>query len=158
MLDINFVDGTEQTANPNGTNAFSQVASLVSMGLKANPVGLALAGVEHFIKATSGKSILTITTENRVYALNNAKDDLLKIVDRSQVGVGKALEKVGLEVLGRIKESEEETPIQPQVQSDLSADKESALGKLRDISLLHDQGILDDEEYRAAKARIIENI
>ena len=93
------------TATPKNT-AVQTVSGLIGGGIKALPLGAVVAavgaGTSHVIKAKSGKSMLTITTDMNIHALTNEGQNSMGItvVLRDQVPIGRALERAALTALG----------------------------------------------------------
>lgn len=143
--------GTKNNAEESSTNSLLRTASsLVGKGLKATLPGLAIQGASHILqRKLEKKSTLTITTDHEVHVIAKTNP--------SDTEVGQALEKAAQKILGNTAASLTATP-QPAVMPPpppTQPSKASTADRLRELAVLHDDGILDDAEFAAAKAKIL---
>ncbi|GAB3257457.1 hypothetical protein GCM10027425_18520 [Alteromonas gracilis] len=136
--------------------------------MKASAPGLAMAGIAHIAGAENRTSYLTITTERQIYTLSNQVPNSmgLKTPKKSHVDVGLALQAAGEAVLG----SREPSPPASSPSSAATISPSPAAGaaasaspmglaeRLRELAALHHEGVLSDEEFAAAKAKLLSGL
>lgn len=125
--------------------------------MKATAPGLAVAGLTHFVGAEGRKSFLTIATDKEIHTLTNESHN--GFVTKSNKGhneVGLVLEVAGNSVRGvvRVAAHEPVSEPQPAVVSPAAA-KPTLAERLRELADLHKDGILSDDEFAAAKAKLL---
>lgn len=175
LLSITFVPPGPETAGAGvaGTvmqgTAVQAVTAIAKGGagiMKASAPGLAITGVAHVAKSMAGKSTLTITTDREIHTLTN-QVGTLRIVKKEHEGVGRELERAGNSVLGVIEAgaSVESVPALPSGATGSTGSSGPSAGsaptisdRLRELAGLHAEGILDDAEFAAAKAKLLESL
>lgn len=136
--------------------------------MKASAPGLAAAGIAHVASQGSRTSYLTITTDRQIYTLSNQIPNSvgIKTAKRSHADVGRALEAAGNTVLG-IDISTTSAPgggtTQPEAaEAQPHVAVESSPGgvteRLRELATLHREGILSDDEFASAKAKVLDGL
>jgi hypothetical protein len=120
--------------------------SFVGKGMKATLPGLAIQGVGHLLqRKLEKKATLTITTDHEVHVIVKTNSEDLE--------VGQALEKVAQTILGSAATTAPQ-PTMPQLPP-AQPSRSSTAERIRELATLHDDGILDDAEFAAAKAKIL---
>jgi len=138
------------------------VASLLKGGknlMKGTAPGLAAAGVAHLMGAEGRKTFLTITTDKQIHTLVSTSKG-------GQADVGLALEAAGQSVLGMTAPGPGSSPRLPPEQSTeapeaaaVHADAQPTLAsRLRDLAGLHKDGVLSDDEFASAKAKLLDSL
>ncbi|BDA65697.1 SHOCT domain-containing protein [Actinomyces capricornis] len=168
---ISFISGTPESSSGASSIAGGAViqmaGSLVTKGLKASVPGMAIAGASHIAKQMSGKSTLTISTDTGTRTLTNQVDNGLgiKVVRREQESVGRALESAGNSVISlnseerrRLHPIEASSPMNASNNMVVSTTTPSFSDRMRELSQLHAEGVLDDAEFATAKARLLETL
>lgn len=179
LISVAFVEGqtdpaahaSSATATPKNT-AVQTVSGLIGGGIKALPLGAVVAavgaGTSHVIKAKSGKSMLTITTDMNIHALTNEGQNSMGItvVLRDQVPIGRALERAALTALGLPLPQERaqiEARVSPESHSDAPGSPtqqqvSSVTDRLRELATLHREGLINETEFAIAKAKLLGNM
>jgi len=141
------------------------VTSLLKGGknlMKGTAPGLAAAGAAHLMGAEGRKTFLTITTDKQIHTLVSTSKG-------GQADVGLALEAAGQSVLGgddvtapgpgslpRL--TAEQSTAAPEAAA-VHADAQPTLpSRLRDLAELHKDGVLSDEEFSSAKAKLLDSL
>lgn len=147
--------------------AIQAVAAIAKGGagiMKASSPGLAMTGAAHVARSMTDKSALTIVTDRKIYTLTNQLG-MLRIVKKEHEGVGRELERVGKSVLGVVEAgaSAESVPVLPTGETDPMSSPGAGSAptisdRLRELAGLHAEGILDDAEFAAAKAKLLESL
>ena len=131
----------------------------VSGGLmKATAPGLAVAGLTHLAGAEGRKSYLTIATDKEIHTLTNQSHNGFGVTktNKGHNEVGLALEVAGNSVLGVVGVAAQEPTSAPQPAVVSPAAAEPTLSeRLRELAGLHKDGILSDDEFAAAKAKLL---
>ena len=130
----------------------------VSGGLmKASVPGLAVAGVAHLAGAEGRKSFLTIASDKEIHTLTNQSSN--GFVTKSNKGhneVGLALEAAGNSVLSVAGVAAHEPVSEPRSAVVSPAAAAPTLSeRLRELADLHNDGILSDDEFAAAKTKLL---
>ncbi len=148
---------------------------VVSMIAKRHPVGMAVsggiglaaAGAGTVAKIISAKAVLTITTDQRVHVLTNQTKHPttgLPMPRKDHESVGAVLEQTGNSVLtalgrGPVSLSAPALPSgqvePPQRVSASPVSTVDVTASLRDLAQLHNEGVLDDEEFLEAKRQLL---
>lgn len=138
------------------------VAGLLKGGaglMKASAPGLAVAGVAHLAGAEGRKSYLTIATERQVHSLTNQTGvGVVKKIHKAHSEVGAVLEAAGNRVLGVVAEDARQAdPASrpPALQVTQDPAPPTLAERLRELAGLHHEGILSEDEFAAAKAKLI---
>lgn len=159
LIDASFDPGSSVGTDASGATLIGSAASIIGgtlRGFRGSLPGLAVAGVGHYLSKRRGKACLTFATEYTVHSLTNEVIADQKF-ERSHISMGESLYRAAMKALG--KPLSNEAPVQPQISKAQAQSLElSAPEKLRKLSILHTEGILSDEEFAQAKARIIENL
>ena len=147
---------------------------VVSMIAKRNPAvmaisaaGVAAAGAGAVAKIISVKAVLTITTDQRVHVLTNQTKHPttgIPMPRKDHESVGAVLEQTGNSVLtalgrGPVSLSAPALPSgqvePPQRVSASPVSTVDVTASLRDLAQLHNEGVLDDEEFLEAKRQLL---
>ncbi|GAA5090794.1 hypothetical protein GCM10025760_16950 [Microbacterium yannicii] len=137
------------------------VTSIMSGGkslMKGTVPGLAVAGVTHLAGTGARRSILMVVTDKAIHTLSNQyKNSIgIKTSNKGHSDVGRALQSAGNAVLGM---SEPATTSSTQAVDRVGASQgptvPSLSDRLRELSSLHREGILSDEEFAESKARVL---
>lgn len=179
LLSITFTTSGQEKSSavaPAGLEgvAVQAVSSLLKGGaglMKGTVPGLAATGVAHIAKSMSGKSSLSVATDLKIHTLTNQfKNDYgIPTVKHEHETVGRTLEQVGNSVLRTLGVVVPEPPTHTEPLNTLSTDvvNQSATviqaavatrripERLRELASLHSDGILDDAEFMAAKAKLL---
>jgi hypothetical protein len=129
--------------------------------VKASAPGLAVAGIAHIAGQGSRTSYLTITTDRQIYTLSNQIPNSvgIKTAKQAHVDVGTALEAAGNGVLGINGRHSAETDAgvgAPTTPTEAAAPSAPGLAdRLRELATLHQEGVLSDEEFAGAKAKLL---
>ena len=134
--------------------------------VKTSAPGLAAAGIAHVASQGSRTSYLTITTDRRIYTLSNQIPNSvgLKTAKQSHVDVGIALAAAGDGVLGTdappAPEADPAATVQRVVAAEAATQSAapSLADRLRELAILHQEGVLSDEEFAGAKARLLSGL
>lgn len=144
------------------------VTSLMKGGkalMKGSAPGLAMAGIAHLATTEARTSVLTIATDKEIHTLTNrSHNGFISKVNKRQNEVGLALESAGSSVL-KVHGAGQESVLEPQyvayhqpVAPSQSAGDPTVSERLRELAALHKEGILSDEEFSAAKAKLLGEI
>jgi hypothetical protein len=174
LRSITFTPAASDQASAGGPGLESAVGPVVANLLKGtkhlmktSAPGLAAAGIAHVASTESRTSHLTITTDRQIYALSNQVQNSvgLKTAKKSHVDVGLALQAAGNAVLGIDSSStaDAETAALPPAflpNAALAAQavSPSLADRLRELATLHQEGILSDEEFASAKAKLLSGL
>ena len=126
--------------------------------MKASAPGLAVAGLAHLAGAEGRKSFLTIATDKEIHTLTNqsSNNGLVTKSNKGHNEVGLLLEAAGNSVLGVAGVAAQEPVSEPQPAVVSPAAAEPTLAeRLRELAGLHKDGILSDDEFAAAKAKLL---
>lgn len=132
--------------------------------MKASAPGMAMAGIAHLTANAARKSFLTIATDKQIHTLTNQSTNGvgLKTSNKGHDDVGRALEAAGQAVLGVAAVEPQPNVDAPAVVAPLEAEANaqpagatSLSSRLRELSDLHKEGILSDEEFAASKAKLL---
>jgi hypothetical protein len=157
---------TSGTTSPLGGAVGPAVASLMKGGaglMKTSAPGLAVAGLAHLAGQEARKSFLTIATDKAIHALTNqTHNGLMNKSNKGHNDVGLALEVAGNSVLGVVGDTVDEPVLEPHRASEPQSVvvSQAAAGptladRLRELAGLHKDGILSDDEFAAAKAKVL---
>lgn len=135
--------------------------------MKTSAPGLAAAGIAHVASQGSRTSYLTIATDRQIYTLSNQIPNSvgLKTAKKGHVDVGLALEAAGNAVLGIDSSSTADAgtaalppAVQPEAAAASQTSPPSLAQRLRELATLHQEGILSDEEFGSAKAKLLSEL
>ncbi|MBE1514284.1 SHOCT domain-containing protein [Nesterenkonia halotolerans] len=127
--------------------------------MKSSAPGLAAAGIAHLAKNEARKSFLTIVTDKEIYTLINQVHN--GVMNRSLKGhneVGLVLETAGNSVIDIVDVAAPQAPTEPhQVETHPAptATSPTLSERLRELADLHRDGILSDDEFTAAKTKLL---
>jgi hypothetical protein len=171
LRSITFTPSDSDQASQGGSgleNAIGPVVAGLLKGtkhlMKSSAPGLAAAGIAHIASQGSRTSYLTITTDRQIYTFSNQVPNSvgLKTAQKSHVDVGLALEAAGNAVLGIDSSSSADAcaatlppAVQPETVVAAHASPPSLADRLRELATLHQEGILSDEEFASAKAKLL---
>lgn len=141
------------------------VAKLMKGGkgiMKASAPGMAMAGIAQLSSNAARKTFLTIATDRHIHTLSNQSSNSvgLKISHKAHDEVGRTLEIAGNAALGvsavnphgfaapAVALAPPPPPSQPAAAPSLS-------DRMRELADLHKEGILSDEEFAGAKAKLL---
>ncbi|WP_315583159.1 SHOCT domain-containing protein [Actinomyces viscosus] len=137
----------------------------VGLARMSGGLGVAVAGAGQLAKMMSGKSVLTIVTDQKIHTLTNqVKTVGAPIVKREHETVGEALERAGNSVLmalgcGPVGSNAPALPSgQVETSRELSSpgmSSEDIAGRLRELADLRDEGILDEADFLIAKRQLL---
>ena len=174
LRSIKFTLSAEGQASGGSSSLEGSVGTAV-MGLikggralaKATPTGLAVsAATSYLASSASAKSFLTIATDRQIHTLTNQSPKTLgiKTSNKAQNDVGRALEAAGNAVLGfdavvgqTVESDPQAAAAQPAVTSH-PATEPTLSDRLHELASLHREGILSDEEFAAAKAKLLSGL
>lgn len=172
LLSITFTPSESERSSAGAPGLESAIAPAVANLLrgtkhvmKASAPGLAAAGIAHVASQGARTSYLTIVTDRQIYTLTNQVPNSvgLKTAKKGHVDVGLALEAAGNAVLGRRASSGAEDTagaLPPAGGQNVpsSAPSSSLADRLRELASLHQEGILSDEEFSSAKAKLLSGL
>lgn len=169
LRSIKFTEAEQQSSG--GSSALEStvgpaVAKLMKGGkglMKASAPGMAMAGIAHLSSNAARKTFLTIVTDKQIHTLTNQRNNSvgLKTSHKGHDDVGRALEIAGKAVLGVV-EVDPQAVVAPAIAvapasppASQSADVPTLSDRLRELANLHKEGILSDEEFAGAKAKLL---
>jgi len=135
--------------------------------MKTSAPGLAAAGFAHVASQGSRTSYLTIATDRQIYTLSNQMPNSagLKTAKKGHVAVGLALEAAASAVLGNHIPSTADADaaalppaVQPEAAAPAQTSPPSLADRLRELAALHQEGILSDDEFASAKAKLLSGL
>lgn len=166
LRSIKFTPSDEEraAAAPSAPSVFAgtvgtAVSGILSGGkniMKGSVPGLAAAGIAHIASTGSRRSVLTIGTDQTIHTLSNQFSNSLglKTSDKGHSVVARELEAAGNELLGVTETDRSAAMQQPAAQGATTA-VPTTVEKLRELAVLHKEGILSDEEFAAGKAKLL---
>lgn len=124
--------------------------------MKGSAPGLAVAGITHLATNSARKPFLTIVTDKEIHTLiNQIHNGVFNKTTKGHNEVGLVLEAAGNSVLGEVELAHQPaSELQPVVAGHLAAGPTLA-ERLRELADLHKDGILSDEEFTAAKGKLL---
>ena len=131
--------------------------------MKASVPGLAVAGLAHLAGQEGRKSFLTIATDKEIHTLTNqSSNGFISKSNKGHNDVGLALEAAGNSVLGVVGDAVHKPVLEPHPASEpqpvvvsQAAAGPTLADRLRELAGLHNEGILSDDEFAAAKAKLL---
>jgi hypothetical protein len=138
----------------------SAVTALLKGGknlVKSTVPGLAAAGIAHVASTGSRRSFLIITTDRAIHTLSNqTHNGYIKTSNKGHIEVARELEAAGNAVLGIADASAHPAVAEPKpMLATRSAHEPTIAERLREFAGLHTEQILSDEEFAAAKAKLL---
>lgn len=160
----------DASSNSFDTSALMKGASTLVQGgkglLKASAPGLAVAGLSHVARAKLGKTFLTITTDKAIHQLTNeVHNGWMKVANKGHNEIGLSLEEAANFVLDSSRAPSREAAVSGRAQGNFIEDGQSQATisqsstmsqRLRELAELHRDGILSDDEFAAAKAKLLD--
>ncbi|MBW9214773.1 DUF2510 domain-containing protein [Mumia sp. zg.B53] len=122
--------------------------------MKASAPGLAVAGLAHLANAQGRKSFLTIVTDKQIHSLTNESN-------KGHHDVGRALEAAGNSVLSAngtepLRVTDAQRAEQTQLRMiDQAPGPKTITERIRELAELHKEGLLSDDEFAGAKAKLL---
>lgn len=143
--------------------AMAKVMKGGKAALKGSLPGLAATGIAHVASTESRTSYLTITTDKEVHQLTNqGHNGYIKTTNKAHVDVGLALEAAGNSVLNgqattapQASFPQVQAAAPPAAEASPAAEGPTVAARLRELAELHKEGVLTDEEFAAAKAKLL---
>lgn len=139
-----------------------------SSAFKVTAPGLAMTGLSQVAKAKLGKTVLTIATDQRIHTLTNeVHNGVMTVTKGDHNDVGLALAEAGDSVLGMLGHRPQQIPggdshRAASAQTSTPTEEVSAPSaeptvgdRLRELADLHRDGVLSDEEFASAKAKLL---
>jgi hypothetical protein len=138
----------------------STLSTLIKGGtniVKATGPGLAAAGVAHFANAESRRAYLVISTDRGTYSLTNeSHNGFMTKTNEGHKEVGAVLEQAGFTALGIASDPPvSETRVDESAHGTETISESDISIRLRELAKLHRDGILSDNEFANAKAKLI---
>lgn len=168
LSSIKFTASDEEKAAgaPSASSVFAgtvgtAVTGILSGGkslMKGTMPGLAVAGVTHLAGTGARRSILIVVTDKAIHTLSNQyKNSIgIKTHNKGHSEVARALQSAGDAVLGLSEPAAISTAQTAELVSvGRGASAPSLAERLRELSGLHKEGILSDEEFAESKAKIL---
>lgn len=128
--------------------------------VKSTVPGLAAAGVAHVASTGSRRSFLIVATDRSIHTLSNqTHNGFIKIANKGHTDVARELEAAGNAVLGVSDASALPAVAEPNAVPAMAVAAHPTLAeRLREIAGLHQEGILSDEEFATAKAKLLSGL
>ncbi|MCH8560293.1 SHOCT domain-containing protein [Nesterenkonia sp. DZ6] len=127
--------------------------------MKSSAPGLAAAGIAHLAKNEARKAFLTVVTDKEIYTLiNQIHNGYMNKVAKGHNEVGLVLETAGNSVLDIVEVAAPEArpePHQVETHPAAAATSPTLSERLRELADLHRDGILSDDEFAAAKTKLL---
>lgn len=139
----------------------SQVVSAIFKGsraaMKSTLPGLAATGVGHIAKSMTNKATLTIVTDKQIHSFTNVVSNSvgLKIPKADQIEVGRQVAAAAARILGLPEPSTAAAEPTPIATASAEPAPKTVSDRLRELAVLHAEGILGDDEFAAAKAKLL---
>ncbi|MEN5072333.1 SHOCT domain-containing protein [Isoptericola cucumis] len=137
--------------------AVGQVVTAVfksgSAAMKSTIPGLAATGVGHLAKSMTLKATLTIVTDKEIHTVTNVVSNSVgvRIPKADHIEAGRILAATAAQILGHTTPGPAADATEP-----LPAPANQTVSdRLRELAVLHSDGILGENEYAAAKARLL---
>lgn len=123
---------------------------------KGTAIGLAASGVAQIAANSARKSSLVIATDRAIHTLTNQKHNgVYNVSQKEHNAVALALVEAGNAVLGIAAEPEPEVTVEAVAVAAALPATPTLSDRLRELSMLHQEGILSEDEFAAAKAKLI---
>jgi hypothetical protein len=127
--------------------------------VKGTAIGLATSGVAQIAANASRKSNLVITTDKAIHTLSNQKyNGIMNVSRKEDDAVARALVEASNAVLGITPRLESVATIEATVVTEPVKSAPTLSDRLRELSELHREGILSDDEFSAAKAHLLSEL
>lgn len=119
-------------------------------------IGLATEGVAQFAANAARKSNLVIATDKSIHTLANQKSNgAFNVSYKEHNAVALALVEAGNAVLGVSVDPEPEVAVEAVAVAAALPASPTLSDRLRELSVLHREGILSDDEFSAAKGKLL---
>lgn len=124
--------------------------------MKGSAPGLAIAGITHLATNAARKPFLTVVTDKEIHTLIDQTSGIFNKSGKGHYEVGLALEAAGNSVLGVVEVAayQPASEFQPVVGGH-AAKSPTLAERLRELADLHKDGILSDDEFAAAKGKLL---
>lgn len=125
--------------------------------MKGSVPGLAVAGITHLVTNEGRKPFLTIVTDKEIHTLvNQISNGVFNKSTKGHNEVGLVLEAAGNSVLGAVEGAAQVPASESQPVAVSHVAKAPTLAeRLRELADLHRDGILSDDEFAAAKGKLL---
>ena len=163
LRSIKFTDPTREQASSSSAGlekalgpALSSLMKGGKVFMKSSAPGLAVAGIQHIATNAARKSFLTIVTDKEIHTIINHQRSIFGNGTKGPNEVGLVLESAGMSVLETVAEPASTSSPEPQPHLAALPVREPTLAeRLRELAGLHSDGILSDDEFAAAKAKLL---
>lgn len=136
--------------------AMSGIMKGGKMLTRGTALGLATTGVAQLAANTARKSNLVIATDRMIHTLVNQKHNgLMNVSQREHNAVAVALVEAGNAVLGVTASVEPEVVVETVAVAASLPVAPTLSDRLRELSELHREGILSDDEFTSAKGKLL---
>ncbi|MDQ0727247.1 SHOCT domain-containing protein [Microbacterium sp. W4I20] len=123
---------------------------------KGTAIGLATSSVAQIAANSARKSNLVIATDKTIHTLVNQKSNgWMNVTQKEHNAVAMALVEAGNAVLGISTAAEPEVAIEAVAVATTLPAAPTLSDRIRELSELHREGILSDEEFAGAKAKLL---
>lgn len=155
---------TETSASPEPASAIEGAVMQAMSGImkggkmltRGTALGLATTGVAQLAANTARKSNLVIATDRMIHTLVNQKHNgLMNVSQREHNAVAVALVEAGNAVLGVTASVEPEVVVETVAVAASLPVAPTLSDRLRELSELHREGILSDDEFTSAKGKLL---
>lgn len=123
--------------------------------MKGSAPGLAVAGITHLATNAARKPFLTVVTDKEIHTLTDQTSGIFNKGVKGHNEVGLALEAAGNSVLGVVEVPAHQLASQFQPVVGQAAKGPTLAERLRELADLHKDGILSDDEFAAAKRKLL---
>jgi hypothetical protein len=126
---------------------------------KGTAIGVAASGISHFAANAARKSSLIIATDMAIHTLTNQRSNgIIKVSVKEHDAVAQALVEAGNVVLGVSSERELNAAPEAIAVAAIQTGEPALSSRLRELSALHAEGILSDEEFSTAKGKLLSGL
>ena len=123
---------------------------------KGTAIGVATSGISQIAANTARKSNLVIATDKAIHTLTNQQHNgFINVSRKEHDAVARALVDAGNSLLGIATEAEPVSAPELVAVAAIPAAAPTLSDRLRELSDLHRDGILSDDEFGAAKAKLL---
>ncbi len=123
---------------------------------KGTAIGMAASGVAQLAANSARKSSLVIATDRAIHTLTNQKHNgVYNVSQKEHNTVALALVDAGNSVLGISAEPEPQVAVEAIAVAAAPPAAPTLSDRLRELSVLHQEGILSDDEFSAAKGKLL---
>ncbi|GGD69494.1 DUF2510 domain-containing protein [Microbacterium murale] len=126
---------------------------------KGTAIGVAASGINQLAANAARKSDLVIATDVAIHTLTNQQHNgMFKVSKKEHDAVARALVEAGNTVLGISAEPEQISEPEVVAVAAMQAAAPSLSDRLRELSELHREGILSDDEFAGAKGKLLSGL